>query len=217
MEKQPLLPFSTSRDRLADVEPNASSQRAPGADLPQGFVYRPEVFSTAEQNELLDNISALQFRPVDFQGYRAKRRVVDFGFHYDFSSRKTTPANPIPHFLQATRNKVAIFAQVPSENLVEVILTEYPPGAPIGWHRDAPQFELIVGVSLAASCRLRLKPVHGGGICSVILEPGSAYVMRGTARWNYQHSIAPVKDLRYSITFRTLREPRGGAVDSPHK
>jgi len=108
-----------------------------------------------------------------------------------------------------------MFAEVPSENLVEVIITEYPAGAPIGWHRDAPQFELIVGVSLAGSCRLRLKPINGGKISSVILEPGSAYVMRGTARWSYQHSIAPVKELRYSITFRTLRERSGSAVDSP--
>lgn len=214
MERHPQLPFLTSGDP-GDVEPNASSQCAPGSDLPGGFVYRPEVLTRAEQDDLLDNISALQFRPVDFQGYRAKRRVADFGLHYDFSSRKTTAASAIPDFLVPTRNKAAIFAEVPSENLVEVIITEYPAGAPIGWHRDAPQFELIVGVSLAGSCRLRLKPINGGKISSVILEPGSAYVMRGTARWSYQHSIAPVKELRYSITFRTLRERSGCAVYSP--
>jgi alkylated DNA repair dioxygenase AlkB len=204
MEKQFQLPFLTSAARNDSEASDAT--RAKSAELPDGFLYRPEVFTRAEQDELLDNISALQFRPVDFQGHRAKRRIVDFGFHYDFNSRSTTAADAIPDFLMPTRYKAGIFAGVPFEALVEVLITEYPGGAPMGWHRDAPQFELIVGISLAGSCRLRLRPISGGKISSLLLEPGSAYLMRGAARWSYQHSIAAVANLRYSITFRTLRE-----------
>ena len=203
-KKQAQLPFPADQG-TSDVELDGALQPQ-AADLPEGFVYRPNLLTAAEQVELLGAISRLPFRPVDFQGHRAKRRVVEFGFHYDFTSRSTTGADPIPEFLVPTRNKAAVFAEVPSESLLEAIITEYPAGAPIGWHRDAPQFELIVGMSLASSCRMRFKPVRGGKISSAVLEPGSAYFMRGTARWNYQHSIAAVKQLRYSITFRTLRE-----------
>ncbi|HWC16367.1 MAG TPA: alpha-ketoglutarate-dependent dioxygenase AlkB [Terriglobales bacterium] len=193
-------------DTADKVEENAIPSSSQSIDLPEGFVYRPGLLTEAEQAVLVDAISDLQFRPVDFQGHRAKRRVVEFGFQYDFTSRKTTTTESIPDFLVPTRHKAAAFAEVPSEKLVEAIVTEYPLGAPIGWHRDAPQFELIVGVSLGSSCRMRLKPLKGGKISSVVLAPGSAYFMRGSARWNYQHSIPAVKDLRYSITFRTLRE-----------
>jgi alkylated DNA repair dioxygenase AlkB len=101
---------------------------------------------------------------------------------------------------------MANFAGLPEHELVEAILTEYSPGAPIGWHRDVAQFDVVIGVSLAASCRMRLKPYKADGkILSVILEPRSAYIMRGAVRWNFQHSISPVSQLRYSITFRSLR------------
>ena len=88
-------------------------------------------------------------------------------------------------------------------------MTEYPPGAPIGWHRDAPQFEIVIGVSLAGACRMRLKPWKGEGkIIYLVLEPRSIYVIQGKARWHYQHSIPPVEETRYSITFRTMRQSK---------
>jgi alkylated DNA repair dioxygenase AlkB len=95
------------------------------------------------------------------------------------------------------------------------MVTEYSVGTPIGWHRDSPQFGTIIGISLRSSSRLRLKPYQRlplkpnqgeDKIVSVLLEPRSIYIMRGEARWNFQHSIPAVKELRYSITLRSLSE-----------
>ncbi len=178
-------------------------------ELPEGFVYRPEFLSEAEERELLREIGKLEFQPFDFHGYIAKRRIVEFGWEYDFGTHKTSTTREIPPFLQLLRERAAQFAGTDSESLVEAVVTEYPAGAPIGWHRDVPQFELIIGISLASACRMRLKPYRRvGKLVSIILEPRSAYIMRGTARWECQHSIPAVEELRYSITFRTLRERR---------
>jgi alkylated DNA repair dioxygenase AlkB len=186
-----------------------------GQDLPDGFLYRPALLTEVEQLELIRTIEPLQFQPFDFHGYRAKRRVIQFGFHYDPTARETEPSDPIPAFVLPVRDKAAVLADVPPEKLVEAIITEYSAGAAIGWHRDAPQFEIVTGISLASSCRLRFKrmkgkrePMKGEKISSVILEPGSGYLLSGSARWQYQHSIPAVEELRYSITFRTLREQR---------
>src|SRR5207248_5287865 len=142
--------------------------------LPEGFVYQPGFLHTTEHDELLRHIAALNFEAFDFHGYIAKRRVVEYGFAYDFGSRKTSAAQPIPDFQISLRNKAARFSGLVPEDLVEAVVTEYPPGAPIGWHRDVPQFETIIGISLAGSARMRLKPYRSKGkIQSVILEPGS--------------------------------------------
>ena len=196
-EQPQLFPDSTTS------EPASSP---PHCDLPKGFVYHPCLLTEAEQSELLDTIGHLQFRTFDFHGFQAKRRVIEFGLHYDFDEREATAADPIPGFLLPARSRAAEFAGVAAEELLEGIITEYSPGAPIGWHRDVHRFEVVIGISLASSCRMRFKPIKGGKITSIVLEPGSGYVLRGPARWQYQHSIPPVKDLRYSITFRTLRK-----------
>jgi hypothetical protein len=140
--------------------------------------------------------------------------VVEYGWEYDFGTRKASATEPIPEFLLAVRSRAAQFAGIKPEELAEAVVIEYPPGAPMGWHRDVPQFEMIIGISLASAARMRLKPFRGKGrgeTQSVLLEPGSIYVMRGTARWEYQHSIAAVQQLRYSITFRTLRKSEAEA------
>jgi alkylated DNA repair dioxygenase AlkB len=176
------------------------------SELPSGFVYQPEFLSIEEEQELLRVIGALSFRPFEFQGFTAKRRVVEYGWEYDFGSRKASQAEPVPEYLRSLRGRVARFAALAEDELVESIVTEYPAGAPIGWHRDVPQFEDVMGVSLLSSCRMRFKPYKGEGkIVSAALEPRSIYVLRDAARWEFQHSIPAVKSLRYSITFRTLR------------
>lgn len=176
------------------------------AILPEGFKYWPEFLSENEEADLLRTMQELNFEAFDFHGYKAKRRVIEYGWEYDFDTRETTAVKPIPDFLAPIRDRAAEFAGVAPEELVEAVITEYPAGAPIGWHRDVPQFEIIVGISLASSCRMRLKPYKAEGkLVSVILEPRSAYVISGDARWKYQHSIPAVEKLRYSITFRTLR------------
>jgi len=172
--------------------------------FPEGFLYQPEFLSESEESALLARFGGLEFRPFDFHGYIAKRRTVAYGFEYDFSSREAAPTEAIPEFLTGLRTKAANWLAIAPEPIVEAVITEYPPGAPIGWHRDVPQFGWIIGVSLASSCKMRLKPYKKTGrIIPIDLERRSAYVMRGPARWQYQHSISPVKELRYSVTFRT--------------
>src|SRR5438270_1526635 len=179
--------------------PRRHSSAAP---LPEGFVYQPDFITQHDEAELLHAIKSLHFQPFQFQGYVARRRIVEYGFEYDFSTRRASTAPQIPDFLLALQRRAATLADVPSAGIVEAVVTEYPPGAPIGWHRDVPQFEVIIGISFASSCRMRLKPYREkGSIVSVVLEPRSAYVMRGPARWKFQHSIPPVKDFRYSVTF----------------
>lgn len=174
--------------------------------LPDGFDYQPDFLAPAQQSDLLRIFPDLDFRPFDFHGYIAKRRIVEYGWEYDFGTRQASSAPDIPEFLLPIRDRAAAFAGLPSEAFVEAVITEYPPGAPIGWHRDVPQFEVIVGISLGASCRMRLKPHNAeGSIVSIVLEPRSIYRLSGVARWRYQHSIPAVEALRYSITFRTLR------------
>jgi alkylated DNA repair dioxygenase AlkB len=193
----------------------------PVSDLPEGLLYQPDFLGTQEESELLRIFSTLEFHAFDFHGYTARRRVLEFGLEYDFTSRKATPTQNFPEFLAAIRERAAAFAELPPASLVEGMVSEYPPGAPIGWHRDAPQFGTIIGISLASVSRMRFKPykaerspsapgfgVNGQRIISLTLEPRSIYLMRGPARWRFQHSIPPVKELRYSITFRTLRSER---------
>jgi alkylated DNA repair protein (DNA oxidative demethylase) len=141
------------------------------------------------------------------RGQIARRRVVHFGWRYGYATWRIEPGPPPPEFLGSLRARVAALAGVESEKLAEVLVTEYPPGAAIGWHRDAPQFGDVVGVSLLAPCRLRFRRARGGGMATweIALAPRSAYLLRGAARWAWQHSIPAVAALRYSVTFRTLR------------
>jgi alkylated DNA repair dioxygenase AlkB len=87
------------------------------------------------------------------------------------------------------------------------MITEYAPGAGIGWHRDRPQFEDVVGVSFLAPCRFRFRQRQADGWrrASFNAEPRSAYLLRGPARRDWEHSIPRLQTLRYSITFRSFR------------
>jgi len=175
--------------------------------MPEGFVYCPDFLTVDEEAALLRRFRTLPFAPFDFHGYTAKRRIVEYGWEYDFGSRQASATQPIPEFLFPFRDRAANFAGLAPDTIVEAVVTEYPPGAPIGWHRDVPQFETILGISLASACRMRLKPYKGEGkLVSIVLEPRSLYVISGPARWKYQHSIPALPTLRYSVTFRTLRE-----------
>jgi alkylated DNA repair dioxygenase AlkB len=188
------------------------------AELPEGFRYTPSFLAESEESGLLAIFSQLDFHPFEFQGYTAKRRIVEYGWEYDFTSRAASTTRPLPTFLLPLRDRAAAFANLPPDSLAEAVVTEYPPGAPIGWHRDVPQFEEVLGISLAAPCRMRFKPYRAEGkLVSVILEPRSIYIMSGPARWKFQHSIPALEALRYSITFRTLRQrkPRPSPTVAP--
>jgi alkylated DNA repair dioxygenase AlkB len=176
-------------------------------ELPTGFSYRPEFLSPPEEQELLQRAQQLDFGEVKIRGVTARRRVAHFGWLYHYESRLIEPGPPVPEFLLPLRSRIAELAQVKPENLCEVLVTEYPAGAGIGWHRDAPAFGLVVAVSLLGSCRLRLRREKAAlrRMASLTLAPRSAYMLNGVARWVWQHSIAPTRMPRYSITFRTLR------------
>ena len=172
-----------------------------------GLRYEPELISRDEERQLVAAIETLPFGTVVFRGVEARRRVVQFGWDYEFGSRTATPADPIPAFLLPLRARVGEFTQIDPDRFEEVLVTEYQPGAAIGWHCDAPPFGVIAGVSLVSSVRLRLRPRGGGrgDTVSLELEPRSVYQLAGAARSDWEHSIPPARELRYSITFRTIR------------
>ena len=177
--------------------------------LPEGFRYRPELIDAAEEGALLERVRELPFREFEFHGYTGKRRVVSFGWHYDFSAYHLRKAADIPDFLLALLPAAAAFAGMEPEALRHVLVTEYAAGAGIGWHRDKAVFGETVGVSLLSTCVLRLRRKVGvkrWERSNVTAEPRSAYLLSGPARTEWEHSIPSVDALRYSITFRNLRE-----------
>jgi alkylated DNA repair dioxygenase AlkB len=181
---------------------------APAAG-PEGFRYAPEFLSAAQEACLLLQIRALAFEPAQYREWRARRRIVCFGGRYDFSRHQLEAAPPLPSFLEPLRAQVADWAELAAPEIAQAIVAEYQPGAPLGWHRDVPEFEHIVGVSLQGHARLRLRPwppkPNARTAHAIDLAPRSAYGMRGAARWGWQHAVSPPKELRYSITFRTRR------------
>jgi DNA oxidative demethylase len=177
------------------------------SEEPEGLVYRPELLSVDEESDLLDVLEALRFDPIVLHGRAARRTGRHFGLDYDYEARTPRPGEPIPDWIFPVRARAAELAGVEPEELVEVLVQRYPPGSTIGWHRDAPAFGTVVGVSLGGSARLRFQRGKGDErrVWEVVTEPRSGYVLAGKARTSWQHSIPPTKELRYSITFRTLR------------
>jgi alkylated DNA repair dioxygenase AlkB len=172
--------------------------------FPVGFAYRDDLIAAAEERTLLETLKSLPFKPFEFHGFLGKRRVVSFGWRYDYASRALCDADPIPAFLLALRTDAAAFAGVPADSLQQILINEYAPGAGIGWHRDRPVFSDVIAVSLSAPAVLRLRRRQGNEWkrASRTLQPRSAYLLRGAARWEWQHSVPPVDALRYSVTFR---------------
>ena len=178
------------------------------ADSPDGLVYRPDFVSAAEERDLLAAMEQLDFREIRMRGQTARRTVRHFGFNYDYERYgRLVPGDPLPDWLVSLRERCAGFANLEADELAQTLVQRYPPGATIGWHRDAPMFGTVVGVSLASACRMRFQRgrAEERRTFELELEPRSAYVLAGAARNAWQHSIPPTKSLRYSVTFRTLR------------
>jgi DNA oxidative demethylase len=177
-------------------------------ELPEGLVYRDGFISAAEERQLLDELEAVEFRTVEMRGQTARRTVRHFGLDYDYETGDLIPADPLPQSMAWLRDRCAALMERDPSDLVQILVSRYPAGAGIGWHRDAPMFgSRIVGVSLLAPCRMRFQRTVGGVRSTAALElaPRSAYLLSSKARWSWQHSIPGTKALRYSIAFRTLK------------
>lgn len=183
------------------------------ADLPPGFSYRDEFITPEEETALAADIAGIEFATFEMRGVVARRRVAFFGRSYD-SRGAATPA--LPPFLIPIRDRVAEWGGLDPRAFAMALVNEYRHGAPIGWHRDAPQYDIVAGLSLLSSCRMKFRPYlspsatasHRGvrrATHQVVLERRSAYLMTGESRNGYEHHIPPAPALRYSITFRTLR------------
>ena len=177
-----------------------------GVAGPEGFAYRADLITVDEEAALLENIQRLPFQSFEFHGYVGKRRVVSFGWKYDFTRRRIAETLPVPDFLLPLRSIAALFAGLQPTGLEQILVTEYEPGAGIGWHRDKPEFGDVIGVSLGGSCpfRFRRKKEDRWERFTTTLEPRSIYLLRGPSRTVWEHSIDSVPGLRYSITLRTL-------------
>jgi alkylated DNA repair dioxygenase AlkB len=182
------------------------------ADVPEGFRYRDDFITTEEEAALVDEIARVEFSNFEMRGVVARRRVAFFGSSYD-GGRTETP--PIPAFLMPLRARIAAWGARQPDAVAMALINEYPPGAPIGWHRDAPQYDIVAGVSLLSPCRMKFRPYVAPAPAAterrttsheITLERRSAYLMTGKSRSAFEHHIPDVSTLRYSITFRTLRK-----------
>lgn len=183
------------------------------APLPEGMLYRPEFLSAEEEAALLTRVRELPFAEIHMHGVTARRRTAHFGWLYGYETWKISPGPPVPDFLLPARERLAALVEVAPEELAEALVTEYPPGAGIGWHRDAPMFGIVAAVSLGAPCRFRFQRGKSPErqVSEIDIEPRSAYALTGAARKEWQHGIPPAKALRYSITFRTVVTRKGTA------
>jgi alkylated DNA repair dioxygenase AlkB len=185
----------------------------PTDGLPDGLAYEAAFVDRDDERALIDVIAALPLREARYKEYTARRRVYAFGSRFDFDAYqlKPQPIGVLPAPLQQLRARLAAWAGVAPDDFVHVMVAEYTPGTPLGWHRDAPDYELIAGVSLGSAARLRFRPwpprdPKKDDILTLDLAPRSAYRMAQTARWGWQHSVPPVPGLRYSVTMRTVRD-----------
>lgn len=184
--------------------------RPPPLPAIPGLARTEDFVGTAEAAALEPVLAALPFAPFQFHGWEGKRRTVSFGWAYDFGRARLQPAPPLPEILVPLRLRAEAFAALPEGALEQALVIEYAPGAGIGWHRDRPVFDTVVGISLRSACTLRLRRRVGPAAraferVSLDLPPRSAYLLSGQARDHWEHSLAPLTRLRYSITFRSLR------------
>ncbi|MGZ8997586.1 MAG: alpha-ketoglutarate-dependent dioxygenase AlkB [Allosphingosinicella sp.] len=176
--------------------------------MPEGLHYAPDLVSPAEEAELIARLETLPFTPFQFQGFLGKRETISFGWAYRFDGSGLAPADPIPDWLLTVRAKAAAFAGLAPDRLEHALLIRYGEGAGLGWHRDRPVFGEVIGISLLSRAPLRLRRKQGEKWQRFTLqaEPRSAYLLSGPARSEWEHGLAPVDTLRYSITLRTMRQ-----------
>ncbi|RYE04320.1 MAG: alpha-ketoglutarate-dependent dioxygenase AlkB [Sphingomonadales bacterium] len=174
-----------------------------------GLSYRDDAVSPEEEASLIAAIDSSGLAPFRFQGWTGKRLTASFGWRYDFDDASFSETDPIPDWLQPVRARAATFAGLREDQLIQALVIRYDPGAGIGWHRDRPVFEHVVGISLGNSATLRLRRRRAsGGFDRVVapLAPRSIYHLSGEARHGWEHSIAPMELPRWSVTFRSMAD-----------
>ena len=176
---------------------------------PAGFRYRDAVLSAERERALVTAFETLPLAPFEFHGYLGNRRVLSFGYRYDYAGRQLREGAVMPDFLLDLRETAGAFAESPSDSFRQALVTEYAPGAGIGWHRDKPMFGKVVAFSFLSPCTLRFRRRDGARWerRSQRLEPRSAYILEDMARWEWEHSIPAGDTLRYSVTFRDFVAP----------
>ncbi len=179
--------------------------------LPAGFRYIPDVLSPAEERALIREFQRLPLKPFEFHGHQGNRRIYTFGHKYIFAGQEPRADASIPDYLGRLTDIASQISGMPANAFEQLMVTEYAPGAGIGWHRDRPTYEDIVAVSFLAPCTLRLRRKIGERWERRFarIEPRSVYLLHGPVRDSWQHSIAPMNVLRYSVTLRTFRPGRG--------
>lgn len=192
-----------------------------GHQLPSGLVYKPDFLTQDEEDILVAYIQNLELKSMLYMPrhienksskgeYESKRRSIGFGAQWDDQRQKIVLSEPLPRFLHGAQRKIGKWLGIPTGHVAEALINEYTPGSAIGWHVDNEGFDKIVGVSLAGWANMRFRPLrrvherNARDVVSLELEPRSAYIMQSEVRWKWQHSVSPVRTLRYSITFRTL-------------
>lgn len=194
---------------------------APAQALPPGMRYQEEFLSRADEAALVGRIAQLPLAPMKYRQYSALRRVVSYGGQYDFAAQRLHQAEPLPDWLQPLREQAGAWAGIDPDAFTHALVAEYRPGTPLGWHRDVPDFEDVVGVSLLNEAVLRLRPyppetAAKSDTLKITVAPRSIYLLRGAARWAWQHGVSPTRLLRYSITLRTpAASPRARARRQP--
>lgn len=190
---------------------------SPAPALPPGLSCVPDILTAAEEAALLGHLAEIALTPFRFQGWLGKRETASFGWQYDFEDASFAPTAPIPDYLLPLRTRTAHFAGLRQDDLVQVLVTRYDPGAGIGWHRDRPVFDHVVGISLGndATLRLRRRTPAGFDRAALPLPPRSVYLLTGEARYQWEHSIAAMPVPRWSITFRSLSTKGREALRRP--
>jgi alkylated DNA repair dioxygenase AlkB len=180
-------------------------------NYPEGFRYYPDFIANEEEERLINEISTVTLSTFTFQGFEAKRKTASFGYDYSFDKRSISKGRQIPSGFDFLIDKVSKKLSIDKNEFAELLVTEYPVGSVINWHRDAPPFDLIAGISLLADCTFKLRPYEKtkqtrSATINIRVARRSLYIIDGPARSDWQHSTAPVKQVRYSITLRTLRK-----------
>lgn len=189
-----------------------------GPELPSGFRYTPDALTPAEEQGFVRQFRKLPLKPFEFHGHQGNRRIFTFGHRYLFAGQAAREDSSIPDYLRSLTHLASQISGIPAEAFEQIMVTEYASGAGIGWHRDRPAYEDIVAVSFLAPCTLRLRRKVGDDWERrfAYVEPRSIYLLHGEVRNRWQHSIAPMDVLRYSVTLRTFR-PGHNAKDQPRR